>query len=536
MLRRKKKPKGIVDARVEERMKDPSGANLTQALHRGARFYPDQPALICDDRETSWRDFKIRVSRLAAGLRSIGVGEDTVVSVLAINSDRFIELIYAIWWAGGILNSLNIRWAPKELAYGLSNSESRILFVDEAFVQLVPSLEEHKAKLDKVAYLGDSTSHFGTSTEQLIADFEPMEDVRRSNQDLAAINYTGGTTGFPKGVQLTHIGMYANALNMLIENFVGKDENYMMIVPLFHVSGLSVTTSQLMGGGTAIIVPVFTPENAARAIETYKIKHISLVPTMIQMFVDDPATKNYDLSSVKRLGYGASAISEGVLARAMETFPGAKFVQAYGATELAASGAYLPDYYHTEEGIKAGKLRSNGRATFTIDLKIVDENQDEVPRGEVGEIAVRGPGLMRGYHKLPDVTEKAFTKDGFYLTGDGAYMDDDGFIYIVDRMKDMIISGGENVYSTEVENALSTHASVAACAVIAIPDEKWGELVHAVIQVHAGAEVSEEELDAHCRQEIAGYKCPKSYDFIEAMPISAAGKILKTELRKMYAK
>jgi acyl-CoA synthetase (AMP-forming)/AMP-acid ligase II len=279
---------------------------------------------------------------------------------------------------------------------------------------------------------------------------------------------------------------------------------------------------------------MFTPEGVLNAIERDHVTSLLLVPTMIQMLVDHPAMREpRDLSSLKNITYGASPISEAVLNRAMEAFPGVGFVQAYGMTELSPIATLNPAYFHTAEGRKHGKLRSAGRAAVCMEVRVVDADDKEVPRGTVGEVAVRGPNVMQGYWNKPEQTAAAL-RDGWMHTGDGAYMDDDGFIFVVDRLKDMIISGGENVYSAEVENAINQHPAVAACAVIGIPSEEWGEAVHAALVLKPGQAIKPEELIAHCKTLIANYKCPRSVAILDALPLSGAGKVLKTKLREPF--
>jgi acyl-CoA synthetase (AMP-forming)/AMP-acid ligase II len=264
------------------------------------------------------------------------------------------------------------------------------------------------------------------------------------------------------------------------------------------------------------------------AIETHCVTDVLLIPTMIQMVVDHPALPDHDLSSLRRLLYGGSAISEAVLNRTMKALPGTELVQAYGMTELAPLATILGPDEHTP-----ARLRSAGRAAPVTELRIVDADDREVPRGTVGEIVVRGGGVMQGYWRKPDETEAAL-RGGWMHTGDAAFMDGDGYVFIVDRVKDMIISGGENVYSAEVENALAQHPAVAACAVIGVPDPDWGERVHAVVVLGAGASVTSDELRAHTTTLIAGYKAPRSVEFVDSLPLSGAGKVLKRELRAKY--
>jgi long-chain acyl-CoA synthetase len=282
------------------------------------------------------------------------------------------------------------------------------------------------------------------------------------------------------------------------------------------------------------VIPRFEAAACARALQDNRITDILLVPTMIQMLLDHLEQERYELDALARLYYGASPIPEATLLRLFDALPGCRPVQLYGQTEAAPMLTVLEGRYHVKDGPDAGRLRSAGRAIPCIELKIVDAEDREVPRGTVGEIIARGPNVMLGYWQLPEQTAQTL-RDGWLHTGDAAYMDDDGFIYISDRLKDMIISGGENVYSTEVEQALYLHPAVAQCAVIGVPDERWGERVHAVVVPKPGAERDALALIAHCRSLIADFKCPRSIDFRdEPLPMSGAGKILKTELRKPY--
>jgi long-chain acyl-CoA synthetase len=287
-------------------------------------------------------------------------------------------------------------------------------------------------------------------------------------------------------------------------------------------------------GGTAIVMPQFEPAEALRLIETHRATESLLVPAVIQMLIEHPDFAKTDTSSFTTLLYGASPITETLLDRAVKAFPGARFVQAYGMTELSPVCAILPDYALRGDYRKRGVYRAAGRAAVGVQIRIVDEEDNEVPRGEVGEIAVRGENMMLGYWRRPEETAAAL-RGGWMHTGDGGRMDDEGFVYVVDRVKDMIISGGENVYSQEVENALALHQAVRQCAVIGIPSEKWGEAVHAIVRLHDDVQVSEEELIDHCRSLIARYKVPRSITFWEGdFPLTPANKILKRELRRPY--
>ena len=507
---------------------------LTQGLHRAVQQSPDRIATVFGKREQTYRQFGERVARLAAVLQKLGMRRGDRVGMLALNSDRYLEYYYATWWSGGAVNPVNFRWSATEVAFSLDDCETRILLVDEQFKGMVEELRKKSRSLATVIYVGDGEPPAGAlAYESLLAQATPMTDAGCGGADLAGVFYTGGTTGFPKGVMLSHENLGANALTALAENFTHSRARALLVAPMFHLAAGALMNANALAGATFVIAPAFTPAGTLQVLQEQKVTHVLLVPTMIQMVADHPEAVRYDLSSVELVLYGASSISEAVLKRAMALFSSAGFSQAYGMTELAPIATVMPAWYHTAEGQKAGKLRSAGRATMICEVRIVDTEGREVARGTVGEVAVRGPGVMLGYWNKPELTASA-VRNGWMHTGDGARMDEDGFVFIVDRLKDMIVSGGENVYSAEVENALAQHPAVGACAIIGIPSDQWGEAVHAVVVLKPAAVATEDELVAHCRTLIAGYKCPRSLEFRAALPVSGAGKILKTELRKPF--
>ena len=310
----------------------------------------------------------------------------------------------------------------------------------------------------------------------------------------------------------------------------GAETRTLLIAPMFHIAAGVLMNGTAMAGGCFVIAPAFTPLAALQTIQQHRITHTVLVPTMIQLTVDHPEANKFDLGSVAVLAYGGSVISESVLQRAMRRFPNADFNQVYGMTECAPIITILSAQDHIAGG---NLLRAAGRASIITDVRVVDVHGNEVPRGTVGEVAVRGPGVMLAYWNKADAT-KAALRNGWMHTGDGGRMDDDGYLFIVDRMKDMIVTGGENVYSAEVESAIARHPAVAACAVIGIPSDQWGEAVHAVVVLKANAIATSDELSKHCREHIAGYKCPRSIEFRDALPTTGAGKVMKNELRKPF--
>jgi acyl-CoA synthetase (AMP-forming)/AMP-acid ligase II len=503
---------------------------LTQGLHRAVQQTPDAAMTIFGGRTRTFRETAERVARLAGALRGLGVAGGDRVAMLGLNSDRYNEYLLAVPWANAVLNPVNIRWSPGEVVYALEDSQTAVLFVDDAFAPMLPALQQGYAGLKTVIHCGAGPTPEGAlGCEQLIADAEPIEDTRRGGDEIAGLFYTGGTTGFPKGVMLSHANLITSALGAVATGYVlAAGARLLHAAPMFHLADLGAWIGQLMRGGTHVIIPIFEPVAVMTAIETHQVTDALLVPIMIQTLVDHPALAEHDLCSLRAVGYGASPIPQAVLDRAMTALPTAAFTQAYGMTELAPVATMLSPGDHHE-----GRLLSAGRAAPHAEVRVVDAADREVPRGTVGEVVVRGGHVMLGYWNKPEETAAAL-RDGWMHTGDGAYMDDEGYIYIVDRLKDMIVSGGENVYSTEVENAIAKHPAVAACAVIGVPDDHWGERVHAVVVLKAGAQASEQELSDHVKALIAAYKAPRSVEFVDALPVSGAGKVLKRELRKKY--
>ena len=507
---------------------------MTQGLHRSMQQCPQQIAATCGGNKLNYVELVESISRLANGFQSIGMAEGDRIAIMSLNSIEYVQTIFATWWGGGVINPVNIRWSASEVAYSLDDSKSSIVLVDDTFAPMVAELKTKTNIIKTVVYIGGSKLPDGMIAFSDLVKSQPISDVMRRGDELAAIMYTGGTTGFPKGVMLSHGNLFASAIGVVCENLVERGGHFMVASPLFHIAAVGCVLAQSLVAGTFVIVPSFRPDWVAKAIEEEKVTHTLLVPTMIQLLADFPELDKFDLSSMKSMSYGASPMPAAVLSRAMEKFPNASFIQAYGMTELSPVISILPAYYHSTDGQAKNKLRSAGRAIATVEVRIVDEGGNDLLIGEVGEIAARGPGVMQGYWRREEETAKSMLPGGWFRTGDGAYIDEDGFIYVVDRMKDMIISGGENIFSAEVENVLSQHPDIAANAVIGIPSDQWGESVHAVIIAKKGAQISASEVIAFCKKHIAGFKCPRSIEVVASLPLSGAGKVLKTELRKPY--
>ena len=507
--------------------------NITHGLRRALQVNAGGIATIHGDRQRCWRDIGERVARLAGGLVSLGVGTGDRVAILSLNSDRYLETYLAVAWAGAVIVPLNIRWSPQENEEALADCRAAALIVDKAFAPIGAELAEALPDLGLI-YADDDAAPLGIHYEDLIAASSAVPDAMAGSDELAGIFYTGGTTGRSKGVMLSHRNITANALNALGEGLFPATCVYLHAAPMFHLADGAAMYSLLLSGGTNVMIKAFSPEAVMDAVARHKETEILLVPTMIQMLVDHPALPSYDLSTLQRIVYGASPISEAVLDRAMKALPGAAFCQAYGMTELSPIATLLHWKEHIGASRAKGRHRAAGRATLGCEVRIVDADDNPVARGTVGEIVARGDNVMMGYWERPEETARALA-GGWMHTGDGGFMDEDGFVYVVDRVKDMIISGGENVYSTEVENIVAQHPAVAQCAVIGVPSEEWGEAVHAVVVRKAGAEVRAEEIIAFCKARIAGYKAPRSIDITDTpLPMSGAGKILKRELRRPF--
>ncbi len=509
--------------------------HLTRALERPAQTHPRGVATLCGERIRTWLELRERVARLAGGLRSLGVGPGDRVAILALNSERYLEFLFAVAWCGGAFVPVNTRLAPPEVAYWLADSGARVLFVDDAFLPMLDGHGDAFAPVRHHVFLGDGQAPAGMHHhEHLIAEGPAVPDALRGGDDLAGIFYTGGTTGVSKGVMLSHRNLFMNAMNVVPALHFDRHARWLHAAPMFHLADGTATFAVALAGGSHAFVPRFEPKEVLEAIERMRCTHSVFVPTMVNMLVNHPDIGRHDLSSMRGILYGASPMPESVILRALEVMPEVGFHQGYGQTEAAPMITVLGPEYHRPGTPEGEKMRSVGQAALAVEVAILDEHDREVPRGKVGQICARGPTIMLGYRGKPELTRETL-RNGWLHTGDAGYMDEDGFVYLVDRLKDMIISGGENVYSAEVENALHRHPAVAECAVIGVPDDEWGERVHAIVRLHPGRSASPEELIAHCRRLIAGYKCPRSVELREApLPLSGAGKILKTELRRPW--
>ena len=506
---------------------------LTQGIVRGAAFNGRETAIVSAAGRWTWGEFSRRIGQTAGALRSLGFRPGDRAAILALNSHRYLEALFAIPWAGGIAVPINHRLNPAEIEDLLHDCEPSLLLIDDAFLALLPGLRDRVRSIQQVILIGDShPTGMGIGYERLIAGVGPIEDAGRSADDTACIFYTGGTTGPPKGVMLTHGNLYANAINFIAHTGLDETVVHLHCGPLFHVASAARIYMVSLLGGTHVVLPRFSAPEVLATIQEHQVTMATFVPTMLQRIVDELDADPWDLPSLEWITYGAAPMPEVLLRRVMERFPKVKLAQSYGMTELSPVATMLGHRYHCTSGPLAGKLRSAGRPVLTADVAVVGPDGMRLGQGKTGEVVVRGPMVMKGYWRQPEQTA-AVLKDGWMHTGDVGYFDVDGFLFVVDRLKDVIISGGENIYSIEVENAICAHPAVAECAVIGIPDPAWGETVHAIVVPRLGQAPAVADIIAHCRTLIAGYKCPRSIEFrTEALPLSGANKILKSALRK----
>ena len=508
---------------------------MTQGLRRATKLNPGKIALISEKRTFTWAEFQDRVARLAGALHGLGMKGEDRVAMLSFNQDRYAEYYYGVFWAGANVVPMNIRWSLAEHVYSIKDSGARYLVVDDAFAEMGAAIAKECPTVEHVIFAGDGDCPAGMlSYEGLVAEACPADDAFRTGEDLAGIFYTGGTTGFPKGVMLPHRALWASSMCFGAGANVTADDRNIHAPPLFHIAGSAMLFSLTIFGGSHAFIPGFEPKAFLNAVTEFDGTISLLVPTMIGMLLQAPELEDADTSRLTRLIYGASPMTLSVLKEAMEKMPETRFIHAYGQTELAPLATLLGSDYHVLDGPKAAKIRSVGQAVPAVEIEVVDETGAEAPRGQSGEVRVRGANAMLGYWNKPEQTAETL-KDGWVYTGDGGVMDEEGFLYIVDRVKDMIITGGENVFSAEVENAIMQFPGLSECAVIGIPDDRWGEAVHAIVVPRAGQTPDPAAVVAHCRDLIAPYKCPRTVEVrAEALPKSGAGKIQKFELRAPF--
>ena len=495
-----------------------------QAASFGART-----AVEIEDRRLSYAELDARARRAAGLLAAQGVRPGQRIAWLGRSSEAFFEIFFGAALARVCLAPINSRLAIPEIAFILKDSGAELFFVTPEFFAAAEQVVQQVDRPIRLIGVGGHCAGFESYEALRDAAPEPPPSEPRAEDDVLQL-YTSGTTGLPKGVRLNNANYPAFLdLRTQVEGFdYGPDDTVLIVMPLFHVAGTNISFSGLAAGGRVILLPEFRPAEVLRLIEQERVAHVFLVPAMINMLLQAPEIATADLSSLKTIAYGASPIGEAVLAQAKARF-GCGFIQFYGMTESTGAGTYLPPAAHEGE-----LLRSCGKPWPTIEVKILRDDGSNAEVGEIGEIAMRCELVMAGYWNRPEATAETVTPQGWLRTGDAGYRDAEGYFFVHDRVKDMIVSGGENVYPAEVENAIMGAPGVADVAVIGVPDERWGEAVKAIVVPAPGARPEPEAIIAWARARIAGFKAPKSVDFIEALPRNASGKVLRRELRKPY--
>ncbi|MCW5829831.1 MAG: long-chain-fatty-acid--CoA ligase [Deltaproteobacteria bacterium] len=505
---------------------------LSELPRRSARLEPNIAAGLDRGRQITNRQWRERMLVQAAWLRAHGSGPGKRVAVLSYNRIEMLDLYFSIPAIGAVIVPVNYRLKAYELEYQFSDAEVDILFVEKA---LWPEAKTALLKIPrKVTVIGLDFSGDGVLPYENTVSGPPLTDLPVFSEHETALQaYTSGTTGRPKGVLLTHRNMLANSWTGCIEKRIYPGEKLLHSAPLFHLAAISSFYSTALIGGTHVFLPAFDPKAVVDTIEKERITFCLFVPTMINMLLEMPGIEKRDFSSLKIISYGGSSIPVDRLRKAIEVF-GCGFVQGYGQTEAAPILTTLRPEEHVLDGPLSKRLASAGREAVGCEVRVVrPDGSDVTPGGEVGEVVGRGDNIMKGYWKQPEATAETL-RGGWLHTGDLGWIDEDGYIYIVDRLKDMIISGGENIYPREIEELLYTHPKILEAAVYGIPDPKWGEKVIAAVVPRAGQSLTPEEVGSFCKDNLASYKKPREVLITDILPRNAAGKVLKTELRARH--
>lgn len=509
---------------------------LPSVLDRTRRLYGARPATVDPEAHFTWAEFVDRVARLAGALAAQGLGPGKRFGILCRNTFRHYELLHAGYWLGAVPVPINWRLAPPEIRFILDDASCTLLAIEAPFVDLIAKTELAPWR-ERALFIGrQSPEPNWPATETLIARTAPIPARDAAEEEDAILLYTGGTTGRSKGVRLTHRNVVANGAQCAVAMKMAADDVYLHVAPMFHSADL-LGTGYTMQGAAHAFLPAFTPKAFLGAIEQCRATVCMLPPTVIILTLQEPEFDRYDLSSYRRLFYGSAPMDVEWIKRTRAKFATVAIQQGYGLTETAPILTTLDEDEHERalESRNYERLRAAGRPVIGVDLKIIDDRGEEVPTGQVGEVAVRGPNVTVGYLNRPEENARAFHK-GWFRTGDLGRVDAEGFMYLLDRLKDMIVTGGENVYCSEVEAVLYQHPAVHETAVIGVPDPIYGEALLAVIVPAPGQNLTADEIIAHCRGKIGGYKIPRRIAVLDQMPKSAMGKILKTELRRMFAR
>ena len=511
--------------------------SIVDGLKKTVAANPDKIASIASTARYTFRQLAERINRLSDALAGLGIGRGDRVAILALNHSRYLELYYGIPQIGAAVVPINFRIPPPEVNYIIDHSEAVTVVVDDTMMPVIDALRARLSSVKHFISMGDAPRPDYLMYEELVAEGSPdFTGPEVGDDELLGLFYTSGTTAEPKGVMLTHHNMLSNIKHSNSVALPQPNDVFLHTAPMFHLADGAAVFNNITHGVTQAYLPRFEPTEVLEAIRRERISTIVLVPTMINFLLNHPKIGEYDLSSLRHVTYGASPIAPETLRRAMKVF-GCRFGQGYGLTEAAPLLTALVPEDHLaalEDERAERRLASCGKPVEGVEVRVVKDDGAEVKPGEVGEIIARGPNIMKGYWKRPEDTAIA-VRDGWLYTGDLATVDEEGYLYLVDRKKDMIVTGGENVFSTEVEAVIYMHPAVKEAAVIPVPDPEWGERVHACISLKDGASLTLEELEEFCRPHLPSYKTPRSMEVIEnELPKGGTGKILKKTLREKY--
>ena len=508
---------------------------LGDVARKNAAIRGDAVAAHFEGRDTTFAEFERHTNQVANGLIALGVEPQKHVAYVGKNSDLYYELFFGAAKARAILAPVNWRLAAPEMAYIINDCQAEVLFVGPEFIEGVRKFAGELKSVRRIVSMDGATTEWLDFQQWRRAQSDARPDRAESEDDVAIQLYTSGTTGHPKGAMLTNrnlLGMrQRDSSDVRQWNLASPDDVWLVPMPVFHIGGSGILVWASYNGGKCVITREFNPVTILDDFVRHRVSKLFLVPAAMQFIVRLPQARQVDYSRLKYMMYGASPIPLDLLRECMDVFK-CGFVQMYGMTETTGTIVALEPEDHTPEG--SPRMRSAGKPLPGVEIAILDDAGRQLRPREVGEIATRSMANMRGYWNLPEATARAMEKNGWLRTGDAGYLDEDGYVYVHDRVKDMIISGAENIYPAEVENAIFGHPAVAEVAVIGVPDDTWGESVKAVVVLKEGLEATADDIIAFARTRIAGYKSPRTVDFIEALPRNPSGKILKRELREPY--
>ena len=506
---------------------------LKDVFRRPVKLYPEKLAVIDGNRRLTFRELDARIDRLANALLSMGISKGDRVGALLKNCAEYFEIIGAGARTGIVVVPINFRLARKELSFLLNDAQCSALILHAEYRELIRELITDGVCVGEYVVIGDLVE--GMHSYEYLLKGETTQALREPLQedDLAVILYTSGTTGFPKGAMATQRIMADRCIISAVEMSIRPDDRIINVLPMFHVS-VVVGLAFLHMGATNVILREWDPKAFCETVEREKVTAMSVAPTIVHFVVNYPEVHRYDLSSFRIIQYGGSPMAEATLRAGMALFQ-CDFLQALGSTENYTSILLKPED-HVLQGPERAmrRLMAAGREAVMVDARVVNEKTEDISPGEVGEVITRGAANLTGYWNNPEATRKVL-RDGWYHTGDLATVDDEGYIFLLERRDDLIISGGENIYPKEVENILYSHPAIAEAAVIGVPDDNWGESVKALVILHKGQRLTEDEVIRYCRDNLASYKKPKSVEFVDDLPRNASGKVLKKKLREKYS-